>query len=127
MWAFILSALGTGTTIVLYTGSPVYPNVRFLPKLVAELKVTVMGTSAKFLTDLKDSGMRPRDEVDLSSLRKVSSTGSVLPADVAVWFYEYGFPKNVHLVSGSGGTDCACACKSPTTMSPRFHYHRAGS
>ncbi|KAH6718659.1 acetoacetyl-synthase [Leptodontidium sp. MPI-SDFR-AT-0119] len=103
MWAFIISALGTGSTIVLYTGSPVYPNVNFLPSLISKLKVTVFGTSAKYLTDLKDSG------------RKVSSTGSVLPMDVAVWFYEHGFPKHVQLISGSGGTDCSCAfvCGNP--------------
>lgn len=111
MWAFILSAMGTGCSIVLYTGSPVYPNAQFLPKLISTLKVSVFGTSAKYLTDLKDTGSKPRDEVDLSSLRKVSSTGSVLPPDVAVWFYEHGFPPDVHLISGSGGTDCACACE----------------
>ncbi|CZR52475.1 related to Acetoacetyl-CoA synthetase [Phialocephala subalpina] len=115
MWAFIISALGTGSTIILYSGSPVYPNINFLPKLISKLKVTVLGTSAKYLTELKDSGSRPRCDVDLSPLRKVSSTGSVLPMDVAVWFYEHGFPKNVQLISGSGGTDCSCAfvCGNP--------------
>lgn len=125
MWAFILSALGTGCSIVLYTGSPVYPNVNFIPKLLSELKVTVFGTSAKYLTDLMDSGSRPRDEVDLSSLRKVSSTGSVLPPDVAVWFYAQGFPRSVQLVSGSGGTDCACACESYTKRSRQERTNRA--
>lgn len=120
IWAFVLSALGTGSTVVLYTGSPVYPNVKFLPKLVAKLKVNVFGTSAKYLTDLKDSGSQPRDEYDFSSLRTVSSTGSVLPGDVATWFYDYGFPKRVHLVSGSGGTDCACAFVSGSPLLPLF-------
>lgn len=88
-----------------------YPNVNFLPSLISKLKVTVFGTSAKYLTDLKDSGRKVRCDVDLTSLRKVSSTGSVLPMDVAVWFYEHGFPKHVQLISGSGGTDCSCACE----------------
>ena len=116
MWAFIISALGTGSTIVLYTGSPVYPNLNFLPSLISKLKVTVFGTSAKYLTDLKDSGTKVRCDVDLTSLRKVSSTGSVLPMDVAVWFYEHGFPKHVQLISGSGGTDCSCACELNSTL-----------
>jgi acetoacetyl-CoA synthetase len=50
-------------------------------------------------------------EQDLSALRKVTSTGSVLPSDVAVWFYDHGFPETVQLISGSGGTDCSCSCK----------------
>jgi acetoacetyl-CoA synthetase len=118
MWAFILAALGSGSTIVLYTGSPVYPNIQALPKLISKLKVSIFGTSAKYLTDLKDSGSKPKDEVDLSSLRKVSSTGSVLPKDVAVWFYKRGFPKKVQLISGSGGTDCSCAFVCGTPLLP---------
>lgn len=51
------------------------------------------------------------DSIDLSSLRTVSSTGSVLPPRVCEWFYDSGFPQDVHLVSGSGGTDLACSCK----------------
>lgn len=49
--------------------------------------------------------------VDLSSLRTVSSTGSVLNANVCQWFYDHAFPPTVHLASGSGGTDLACARK----------------
>jgi len=118
MWAFVLSALGTGATIVLFVGSPLYPNVGFLPKFISKLKVTHFGTSAKFLTDLKDGNSHPRDDVDLSHLKKVMSTGSVLPGDVATWFYENGFPKNVHLMSASGGTDCACAFVGGTPLLP---------
>lgn len=47
--------------------------------------------------------------VDLSSLRTVTSTGSVLETDVCEWFYDHAFPPNVHLISSSGGTDLACA------------------
>lgn len=49
------------------------------------------------------------EKVDLSSLRTVTSTGSVLGTDVCKWFYDNGFPKAVHLVSCSGGTDMACS------------------
>ncbi|OCK75425.1 acetoacetyl-synthase [Lepidopterella palustris CBS 459.81] len=118
MWAFVLSALGTGASIVVYSGSPLYPDVGFLPKLLAKLKVNVFGTSAKYLTDLMDSNKIPRADHDLSALRKVTSTGSVLPPDVAEWFYAKGFPPNVQLISASGGTDCSCAFVGGTPLLP---------
>jgi len=52
------------------------------------------------------------ESIDLSALRVVTSTGSVLNADVAEWFYDAGFPPKIHLVSTSGGTDLAGSCKS---------------
>ncbi|KAF2491726.1 acetoacetyl-synthase [Lophium mytilinum] len=120
MWAFVLSALGTGAAVVVYSGSPLYPDVGFLPELLAKLKVNVFGTSAKYLTDLMDSNKRPRDEHDLSALRKVTSTGSVLPPDVVEWFYAKGFPSKVQLISGSGGTDCSCAFVGGSPLLPLY-------
>ncbi|KAF4950238.1 hypothetical protein FGADI_8326 [Fusarium gaditjirri] len=109
MWAFLLTALSTGAKVVVLDGSPLYPDITYIPRLLAKLRVTLFGTSAKYLTDLMDYGVRPRDQFDLKALRRVTSTGSVLPSDVAKWFYNAGFPRRVQLISGSGGTDCACS------------------
>ncbi|KAM5383741.1 hypothetical protein ACJZ2D_001730 [Fusarium nematophilum] len=118
MWAFLLTALSTGAKIVVFRGSPLYPDINFLPRLLSKLRVSVFGTSAKYLTDLMDSKHKPRDECDLSALRRVTSTGSVLPSDVAQWFYNAGFPKNIQLISGSGGTDCACSFVTGNPLTP---------
>ncbi|KAH6955732.1 acetoacetyl-synthase [Ilyonectria sp. MPI-CAGE-AT-0026] len=118
MWAFVLTAMSIGTKIVVYDGSPLYPDVRFLLKLLAHTRVSVFGTSAKHLTELMDKDTKPRDEVDLSSLRRITSTGSVLPADVARWVYDKGFPRDIHLVSGSGGTDCSCSFVTGSPIIP---------
>ena len=93
-------------------------------------RITLFGTSARFLTDLYERNICPskwllsrnwhriidlhvlEQMIDLSSLRTVSATGSVLPARVCEWFYDTSFPDTVHLVSGSGGTDCACSRKN---------------
>ncbi|RMJ08334.1 hypothetical protein CDV36_012039 [Fusarium kuroshium] len=118
MWAFLLTAMGTGAKIVVFSGSPVYPDVNFLPSLLSKQRVSVFGTSAKYLTDLMDSNHTPREDYDLSALRRVTSTGSVLPSDVAQWFYNSGFPKTVQLISGSGGTDCACSFVTANPLTP---------
>ncbi|RSL87766.1 hypothetical protein CEP52_015422 [Fusarium oligoseptatum] len=59
MWAFLLTAMGTGAKIVVFSGSPVYPDVNFLPSLLSKQRVSVFGTSAKYLTDLMDSNHTP--------------------------------------------------------------------
>ncbi|KEF51079.1 acetoacetate-CoA ligase [Exophiala aquamarina CBS 119918] len=109
MWPLLLCGLAYGASIVLYDGSPLLPDPLATLQLVEKLKVTLFGTSARFLTDLMMAGLKPRDSINLNSLRTVSSTGSVLGAEVCEWFYDHGFPTHVHLVSGSGGTDVAGA------------------
>ncbi|KAH6717468.1 hypothetical protein BKA61DRAFT_671927 [Leptodontidium sp. MPI-SDFR-AT-0119] len=109
MWAMVLCGLSYGGKILVYDGSPFIPDPLVTPRLIDELKLSLYGTSARFLTDLKARGVLPCASLDLSSLRTVSSTGSVLTADVCQWFYDSAFPKDVHLVSGSGGTDMACS------------------
>ncbi|KAL2061481.1 hypothetical protein VTL71DRAFT_6858 [Oculimacula yallundae] len=120
MWTFMLTAMSLGTSIVVYTGSPLYPDLNMLPSLLSKLKVTVFGTSAKYLTDLMDNGLKLRNHFDLSALKIITSTGSVLPPDVACWIYNHGFPPHVRLVSGSGGTDCACSFVTGNPLLPLY-------
>lgn len=59
MWAFLLTAMSTGAKIVVLDGSPLYPDITYIPRLLAKLKVSVFGTSAKYLTDLMDNNVKP--------------------------------------------------------------------
>lgn len=120
MWVMVLVSLSFGGRVVIYDGSPLVPDPLVLLRLVERLKVDVLGTSAKFLSMLMASGIKPRDLLDLSSLRTVTSTGSTLTAQVARWFYEDGFPKHIHLVSTCGGTDIACSLISGVATQPLF-------
>jgi acetoacetyl-CoA synthetase len=103
MWNWQLSALACGTAILLYDGSVSYPDPRALPRLLAEERVTVFGTSPAYLDLLRDSGVNPVSEVDLAALRAIQSTGSILYPRHFEWVREYF--KHVPLQSISGGTD----------------------
>ncbi|KAL4935966.1 hypothetical protein BDV06DRAFT_217023 [Aspergillus oleicola] len=120
MWAMVLVSLSYGGKVVVYDGSPLVPDELVLLRLVERLKVTLLGTSAKFLTQLKNKSLRVREIVDLSSLRTVTSTGSTLTADVAEWFYDQAFPPDVHLLSTCGGTDLACSLISGVPTQPLY-------
>ncbi|VUC32615.1 unnamed protein product [Clonostachys rosea] len=120
MWAMVLVSLSFGGRVVVYDGSPFVPDSLVLLKLVERLKINVLGTSAKFLSMLMDNGVKPRDLINLSSLRTVTSTGSTLTAKVARWFYNEAFPQDIHLVSTCGGTDLACSLISGAATQPLY-------
>jgi acetoacetyl-CoA synthetase len=94
-----------GARVVLYDGSPFQPDLTTFIKLLGAQKVTMLGTSPKWMLEIQKNGIVPKDVTDLSSLTHVSSTGMVLSDQQFEWFYDVGFPKHVHLANISGGTD----------------------
>jgi acetoacetyl-CoA synthetase len=102
MWNLIGSSLLLGATLVQYDGSPAYPDIEALWRLVEDQGITIFGTSATFLQSCVKAGLKPRDRFDLSRLRSVQSTGAPLSPEGFQWVMdEVGIP--VH--SSSGGTD----------------------
>ncbi len=104
MWNWLLSSLALGATIVLYDGSPLYPDSGAMWQLIQDEKTTIFGTSASYINFLKKQKVKPGRDYDLSSLREISQTGSPLSADGFEYVYRE-IKKDVHLNSISGGTD----------------------
>jgi acetoacetyl-CoA synthetase len=115
MWNWLVSALAVGATVVLYDGSPMARATRpargasergtdILWQLAEEERVTVFGTSAKYLALAEKEGMEPGRVRDLSSLRTMLSTGSPLAPPSFDWVYD-AVKRDVCLSSISGGTD----------------------
>ena len=104
MWNWLVSALATGATIVLYDGAPLLRGKTILWDMAAAERITVFGTSAKWLALAEKEGLRPRETHDLSSLKSILSTGSPLAAHSFDYVYEHVKP-DVRLSSISGGTD----------------------
>ncbi|NLG08067.1 MAG: acetoacetate--CoA ligase [Deinococcales bacterium] len=104
MWNWLVSALGVGATVVLYDGSPAYPEPEAQFALAARLGVTFFGTSARFIGELQARGARPGAAHDLGRLRTLASTGSPLSPDAFRYVYR-AVEQDLHLASISGGTD----------------------
>ncbi|KAK3175517.1 hypothetical protein K4F52_010202, partial [Lecanicillium sp. MT-2017a] len=107
MFLASISHLHQGARAVLYDGSPLFPDPAVLLKIMYMQKVTVLGTSPRWMFELMSKGIVPRQEYDLSKLRLVTSTGMVLPEQAFEWFYDKAFPRHVRLSNMSGGTDIA--------------------
>ncbi len=104
MWNWLVSGLAQGATLVLYDGSPTYPDVGRLFRLAEETQITAFGTSPKFLGACRQAGLRPGKSHNLSAMRTILSTGAPLEPELFDWVYER-VKSDVHLASISGGTD----------------------
>lgn len=104
MWNWLVSGLASGATLLLYDGSPFYPDGNALFDFADAEKMTYFGTSAKFIDSVRKAGLKPIDTHDLSTVRTISSTGSPLSPEDFRFVYD-GIKKDAHLASISGGTD----------------------
>ncbi|MBF0352927.1 MAG: acetoacetate--CoA ligase [SAR324 cluster bacterium] len=104
MWNWLVSSLAVGATVVLFDGSPFHPQPHSLFDIVEQEKVTVFGTSAKFIAAAEKAAVIPRKTHDLTHLKAILSTGSPLAPESSVYVYR-DVKADLCLSSISGGTD----------------------
>jgi acetoacetyl-CoA synthetase len=108
MWNWLTIALGRGATIVLFDGAPMFPTPARVFDIAEHEKLDFLGLSAKFIDSAHKEGLVPEQSHDLSSIKTIASTGSVLSPESFDYVYE-SIKSDVHLASVSGGTDiCGC-------------------
>jgi acetoacetyl-CoA synthetase len=104
MWNWLVSSLTVGSTVLLFDGSPFYPDSGALFKLAEDQGMTHFGTSAKYISAVEKDGLKPNEKFELSSLKAVMSTGSPLSVENFKFVYKY-FKLDLQLASISGGSD----------------------
>ncbi len=119
MWNWLVSGLATGSTLVLFDGSPFAADGDALLKLVDAEGISIFGISAKYVSALEKAGKKPRLDHDLSSLKTVLSTGSPLSARGFEYVYRW-FSEDICLSSISGGTDIVSCFVLGTPVLPVY-------
>jgi acetoacetyl-CoA synthetase len=119
MWNFLVSGLLTEAAIVLYDGSPGYPDMGVLWDLAERAGVTMLGTSASYIAACMKDGVEPGAGRDLSRLGAVGSTGSPLSPEGFDWVYEH-VGADTWLFSTSGGTDLCTAFVGGVALLPVY-------
>jgi acetoacetyl-CoA synthetase len=110
MWNWLVSGLATGATLVLYEGSPFHPGPEVLWQMADSERVSVFGTSPKYLGALEKAGYVPRAHHAFGAMRTLLSTGSPLAAEQFDYVYQ-SIKDDLQLASISGGTDIlSCFC-----------------
>ena len=104
MWNWLVSALASKATVILFDGSPSYPGWDALWDFAEAEKFTLFGTSAKYIEALQKANFTPKSGHNLEALRGMASTGSPLSAEGYDFVYSE-IKDDLHLASISGGTD----------------------
>lgn len=107
MWNYIQASWLAGGTVVLYEGSPAFPDLNELWRFTEDIKINHFGTSAGFITANMKANLQPSKH-DLSSLISIGSTGSPLPPEGFAWIYN-NISEDIWLTSISGGSDVCTA------------------
>jgi acetoacetyl-CoA synthetase len=103
MWNWLVTSLAVGATVILFDGAPLAPPA-ILWDMAERERLTVFGTSAKYLALAQKQGLHPARTHDLPALRAILSTGSPLAGHSYDYVYQQ-IKGDVHLASISGGTD----------------------
>jgi len=103
MWNWLVGGLATGSSIFLFDGAPVHPKIDVLLEYCQKKKINLFGVSAKYIDHLKNEKYNSKN-LDLSSIKIITSTGSPLAEESFKYVYE-NIKKDVHLASIAGGTD----------------------
>ncbi|MEO8194924.1 MAG: acetoacetate--CoA ligase [Gemmatimonadales bacterium] len=119
MWNWLVSALGVGSTIVLYDGAPFPPTSDALWEMASAERITVFGTSARYLAMCEKNELEPGTSHDLSPLRTILSTGSPLALNSFDYVYR-SVKQDVHLASISGGTDIVSCFAGGNPIAPVY-------
>lgn len=104
MWNWLVCGLGTGATLILFDGAPFFNEGRILWEIAEREGIAIFGTSAKYISALQNTAVRPIEDFSLPELRAVLSTGSPLAPASFDFVYE-AIGDDLQLASISGGTD----------------------
>ena len=104
MWNWLVSALASKATIILYEGSPFHPHNEFLWTVAEEEKINHFGISPRYITTMMKENIKPLEKYNLKSLQTILSTGSPLLSDHFQYIQD-AIKSDVKISSISGGTD----------------------
>jgi len=119
MWNWLVAGLAARATLLLYDGSPGYPSGSVLFDYADAERMTLFGTSAKWVDSIRKAGLRPRDTHSLASLRVMTSTGSPLAPESFDYVYQ-DIKTDLQLSSISGGTDILSCFMLGSPISPVY-------
>lgn len=119
MWNWLISGLASDAVLLLYDGSPFYPDGNVLWDYTSKYGCTLFGTSAKYIEAMNAHSLSPSRTHDLSALRTLTSTGSPLVHASFDYIYDH-IKSDLHVASISGGTDIVSCFMLGNPISPVY-------
>ncbi len=119
MWNWLVSSLSQGASVILYDGSPFYPDNEALFKLVQDARADIFGTSPGYLSALEKAGMKPASRLNLGHLKTIITTGSPLSVENYEFVYR-DIKTDIFLSNISGGTEAISCFGIGNPISPIY-------
>jgi len=114
----IAGGLMLGATIVLYDGTPDFPDASRMWSMVERHRVTHLGISPTAIRGLMRSGEAPVRAKDRSSLFVLGSTGEPWNPDPWWWYFRNVGESRCPVINYSGGTEISGGIVGCTTWTP---------
>ncbi|NQX89865.1 MAG: acetoacetate--CoA ligase [Halioglobus sp.] len=108
MFNILIGGMMAGAAIVVYDGSPTWPDHNRLWDIADRCRVTYFGASPGYVNALVQAEYSPQDNYDLSTVKTIALTGSPSSRDTFRWCYKH-VHDDLHVISMSGGTDVSSA------------------
>lgn len=119
MFNLLTSGLLVGSSLILYDGNPAYPSIGKLWEIAANAKATAFGASPMYVNLMKQAGLSPKEQYDLSKIESVILSGAPASPDVFTWLYDH-VKEDLWLSSQSGGTDICSGFASGIPTEPVY-------
>jgi acetoacetyl-CoA synthetase len=119
VWNIMLGSMVGGSPVVLYDGSPAFPDENALLDILAQERVGVARIVPPLIDSYIRAGLEPAKTHDLGALRCIlSGSAPLLPHH-----YDYVYRKlksDLHLMSPAGGTDIMASLVSGNPIGPVY-------
>ncbi|CAM5353233.1 MULTISPECIES: acetoacetate--CoA ligase [Streptomyces] len=117
VWNFLVGGLLHGSTIILYDGSPTFPDVDGAWRIAERTGATMVGVGAAYLVAGEKADSHPAADLGLGAVRSILQTGSSLPPSTWHWVHDRLTP-GVWLQSICGGTDVCSVLAGGSPLLP---------
>jgi acetoacetyl-CoA synthetase len=119
VWNIMVCALAADRPILLYEGSPTFPDMDSMFGLISQERVGVARLVPPLIEAYAKAGLDPAGSHDLSSLKcLLSGSAPLLPHH---YKYVYAHIKSdLHLMSPAGGTDIMCTLATGNPIGPVY-------
>ena len=119
VWNSLICTLLTGCSIVIYDGSPVYPDAAALWRMTEEARVTDLGFSPGLVQKMAASNVVPAAQFDLDHLEMIVLGGAPSTPETFSWFYD-NVKDDLWVTSQTGGTDLCGTIAGGVATRPIF-------
>ena len=108
----LMGALFFGAAVVLYEGTHLFPTAHRLFEIIEKYGISIFGCTPSILRELASLKV-DSERHDLSTLRILGSTGSVLDAATWEWYFRTFGRERCPIMNISGGTELIGCMLSP--------------